>query len=174
MNRYKFLVALLAAAGFLVSTGAIASTPKIGVIDVSYVVAHSKRGKAANAALKALYSKKKASLDKQQASLKAKQADLKAEKNKKSSSFQKEVAHFRQSAGAFQQQVKKSQSAVQKRRSDLIKPIIKDLNKVLKDYANAHGYTLILNRTTEAVAYATPSTNLNDEIVQALDKYESQ
>lgn len=175
MQRYKFLIGLFAAAALFVSgAAAAATTSKIGVIDVNYIVSHSKRGEAAHDALQALYNKKKASLDKEKAKLEATKADLQKVKNKKTDDFQKKVAAFQQSAGEFQQNVQNSQNEVEKRRSDLLQPIIQDMKKVLADYAKKHGYTLILNRTTQAVAYASDSYDLNDEIVKALNDFEGE
>lgn len=175
MQRYKFLIGLFAAAALFASgAAAAATTPKIGVIDVNYIVSHSKRGEAAHDALQALYNKKKASLDKEKAKLEATKADLQGAKDKKSDAFKKKVAAFQQSAGAFQQHIQQSQSEVEKRRSDLLQPIINDLKKVLAQYAKKHGYTLILNRTTDAVAFASATYDLNDEMVKALDEFEGE
>jgi outer membrane protein len=174
MQRYKLLTGLLIAAALVFSTAAVAKVPKIGVIDVNYVVSHSKRGKAASDALQALLKKKKTSLDKEKAKLTAQQADLKGVKNKKTTKFKKELAQFQQSAGAFQQHVKNGQGEIQKRRSELYKPIAEDLRKVIDRYAKSHGYSLILNKTTDAVAYAAQTYNLDSEIVKALDKYEGE
>lgn len=174
MQRYKLLTGLIVLAVFLFSTGAMAAGTKIGVFNANYVVAHSKRGQAANDALKALVNKKKAPLDKEKKSLTQTQETLKQAKNKKSSSFKKKLASFQQSFGSFQNHVKQTQQAIQKRRAELYRPIIKDLNKVIADYATKHSYSLILNATNDTVAYATKSLNLNDELVGALDKYEGE
>ncbi|HET7369311.1 MAG TPA: OmpH family outer membrane protein [Gammaproteobacteria bacterium] len=175
MQRYKVLTALVAAATLLfASSAAFAATPKIGVIDVNYIISHSKRGQAASDALEALYKKKKETLDKEKASLAATRQDLQAAKDKKSEEFKKKVASFQQAAGAFQQHVQTGQNEVEQRRTDLFKPILEDMKKVLDDYAKDHDYTLILNKTTDAVAFATDSYNLNDEIVAALNKYEGE
>lgn len=172
MQRYKILTALAAAAALFVSSAAFAATPKIGVIDVSYIISHSKRGQAASDALKALYNKKKESLDKEKASLAATQQDLKDVKDKESDAFRKQVSEFQQSASAFQQHLQESQNEVEQRRAELFKPIIEDMKKVVDTYAKDHDYTLILNQTTDAVAFAVDTYNLDDEIVAALDKYE--
>ncbi|HET6725315.1 MAG TPA: OmpH family outer membrane protein [Gammaproteobacteria bacterium] len=173
--QYKIVTGMVAAAALLLSGAAMAATtPKIGVINVDYVIAHSKRGKAADQALKALAEKKQAELKKEQAKLAATNADLKQEKQKDTADFKNKVTAFQQSYGAFQQHVKESQSEFQKRQADLMNPIFKDLKKVLEDYGKAHGYTLILNRTSNAVAYAVSSTDLNDEVIKALDKFEGE
>lgn len=49
MARYKTLTAVAAAAALFLTSGvALAATPKIGIINVNYIIAHSARGRRLN------------------------------------------------------------------------------------------------------------------------------
>ncbi|HET7674466.1 MAG TPA: OmpH family outer membrane protein [Gammaproteobacteria bacterium] len=165
----SLLIGVLAA-----GTAAAAANTKIGVIDVNYIVAHSKRGQAAKAALEALYNKKKAALDKEKSALDKQKTAIEKSKDKKSKATQKLIADYQQAAGKFQHDVQASQSEVGQRRDELLQPIGDDLKKVISNYAKDHGYALILNATTDAIAFASDSYNLNDEIVKALNSFEGE
>lgn len=173
MQRYTILSGVLVAA-LMACGAAAAATPKIGIIDVRYIVAHSKRGTAAKAALEALYNKKKAALDKERAVLAKKKEAIDNAKGEDKKTRQKLIADYQQSAAKFQQDVGAGQNEVGQRRNELLQPIGEDLKKVIATYAKANNYTLILNDTTSAVAFATDSYNLNDEIVAALNKFEGE
>lgn len=174
MRRYTILTAIMSVALMASGAAMAAQAPKIGIIDVRYIITHSKRGEAAKAALQALYNKKKASLDKERKALAAQKEAIDKTKNKKDKATQQLIAEFQQSAGEFQQHVSAGQNEVSQRESELLQPIGADLKKVVANYAKDHGYTLILNDSSQSVAFAEASYNLNDELVKALDKFEGE
>ncbi len=117
---------------------------KLGAVDLPRVVRESEAGKKGAADLKKLYEKyqaeiraKEGRLDKLQKALVEKGKSLSPEKR---SAREKELQKKFQE---YQEFAKNAQEDIAKKENELLKPIMENLEKLVKDYGRAHGYTAI-------------------------------
>lgn len=156
---------------FLATTAIAADEIKLGAVDFPKVVRESEAGKKGAAALKELY-------EKYQSQIRAKEQDLEkmqkafVEKGKslpaaKRSAREKELQKKFQE---YQEFGKNAQEEVAKKESELLKPIMDALEKLVKDYGLANGYTaiaakggLVYNNSKYEVK------DLSDEVLKQFD-----
>lgn len=164
----KALTLLLAV---LLSGSVFAADMKIGYIDLQKAIQGTTTGKKAKKDLETEFNAKKKELQ-------AKEADLKKqgqEFDKKAAVLSEEVRNqkqmeFQQEMIKFRELVAKSQQDIQKREQDLTTPILDKMNKVIEDFAQKNGYTMILERTAHNVLWSKKEIDITDEIVSAYEK----
>lgn len=164
-----FALGLLAAAPFAQAAGA----ERIGLVDPQAVLAQSKSGQAAQAQMKAFGAQQKAALKAEEAKLRQEQEALKKNASIQTAAAQKAAqAKFQKDVQAYQDDLQKRQQAMQQKSEELIKPLQAELYNVIQDYAEHHGYDLILNKG--AAIYNVDSIDLTDEILAAFKKAEAK
>ncbi len=117
---------------------------KLGTVDLPRIVRESEAGKKGAADLKKLYEKyqteiraKEGRLDKLQKALVEKGKDLPpAKRSAREKDLQKKFQEYQEFA-------KNAQEDIAKKESELLKPIMENLEKLVKDYGRANGYTAI-------------------------------
>jgi outer membrane protein len=57
-----------------------------------------------------------------------------------------------------------------KKDRELSQPMIKKLNTVIADIAKKDSYTMILHKNDQNLVWATPDTDITDEVIKALEK----
>ena len=63
-----------------------------------------------------------------------------------------------------------AKSELTKERDDMVRDILKEMNSVIQDYGETHGYSIILNE--RVLLYGEKSKDLTDQIIKILnDKY---
>lgn len=155
---------------FAVSVDAEASI-KIGYVDMQKAIQATKVGKKAKKTLENEFKKKKKELQAKEKSLKAMGKDLEKRglvmseevKAQKQREFQEEMIKYREMVG-------KSQLEIQQKERKLTEPIIKKLKKILDGIGKKEGYTVILERSENAVMWAQKSIDLTDRVVKDFDK----
>ncbi len=174
MKRHFAVVAALLGMSLLGITSVQAAQTRIGVIDVNYVVMHSKRGQAAKDELEQLRSSKKESLQEHYKSLMAEKQKLEDQAKAKKSPDKAEMDQYKKDAQAFQKEYGDTRQEIQNRENDLLKPIQDELNDVLAAYAKKHGYGLILTKQGN-VAYNTDAFDVTQDVLTELDaRYASE
>ncbi|HEX7676131.1 MAG TPA: OmpH family outer membrane protein [Bdellovibrio sp.] len=163
----KKLVVVL---GALLMAAAAHAETKIGFVDMQKAIQSTSAGKKAKTELETEFNKKKKELEKKEADLKKMGEDLEKKKSvlsedalgKKQAEFQEEMLKYRDVVG-------KSQVEIQKKERDLTAPILEKMKKVIAKIAKDKGYSLIMENN-QAVLYATPDSDLTDEVIKAYEK----
>jgi len=144
---------------------------KIGYIDLRKLAAESDAGKAATKELQekteklqARIKEKEKQLEKLKASLEAKAATMSLEKRgAKAKEFQKKVEEYRDFA-------RKSEKEMRARDDELSLKIIEKIEKVVRDYGKANGFSVIAaNRELLYVEEGITPKDLTEEVLPLLN-----
>lgn len=143
---------------------------KVGFVDMQKAIQTTSAGKKAKTELETEFNKKKKELEKKEADLKKMGEDLEKKKSvlseealgKKQAEFQEEMLKYRDVVG-------KSQIEIQKKERELTAPILEKMKKVIGKLAKDKGYSLVIENS-QMVLYATPDSDLTDEVIKAYEK----
>ncbi len=155
----------------LAAAAVAADEIKIGVVDLPRIVRESDAGQKATAKLKALYEKyqtritaKEKELEKLKKTLVEKGNTLPPEKR---AAREKEL---QKKFKAYQEFAQNAQTDVAKREKELLAPIMDDLEKLVKDYGRANGYTAIAVKGSIVYSDAkSEAKDLSDDILLKFD-----
>ncbi|MFT7579240.1 MAG: outer membrane protein [Myxococcota bacterium] len=165
------LIAVLALS--LLGLGATSSSAadlKIGVVDVQYVLQKSKAGKSAKTKLKSLFDKKQKAIDDKQKTLLDLKAKIENPSGMTTPEKRKELLQsYQKGLMELQEEYLKNQQELQKKEVDLMKPILKKLEKVLTTMATDGGFDMILNRSEHGVLFTKPAFNISDDVLKKLN-----
>ncbi|HEX9023012.1 MAG TPA: OmpH family outer membrane protein [Geobacteraceae bacterium] len=163
-------LAILSLAATAVATDEI----KLGVVDLPRVVRESDAGQKAAAKLKAIYEKyqqrittKEKELEKLKKTLVEKGNALSPDKrDAREKDLQKKFK-------AYQEFAQNAQTDVAKREKELLKPIMDDIEKLVKDYGRANGYAAIAVKGSIVYNDAkSEPKDLSDDILLKFDAAE--
>jgi len=164
---------LLLTLGAVLLSGGIAfaqDIPKIGYVDLQRVIRNSKEGKSAKSFFEKDFANKKAIIDQKQSVLDKKKeefyskgpvmeegarADLANDIEKKDKELKRLRADFRDD--------------LKKRDFELTRKILSELEVVLSKFGKKHGYTMIIEKTEGGIVYASPESDLTDQVIKAYD-----
>lgn len=152
------------------ASAADSSELKIGVMNVQKVLVQSEPGLAA----KAVFEKRKDELD---ASLSLDQEELQGmqeEIQKKESVWTKEIKEekilaFQKMRRDLQTKTKDAQMEMQRLQDNELEPIIKALEKVVDEFGEKEGYSIILDSKNGVVFY-DQAHDISDELIAELNK----
>ncbi len=127
-------------------------------------------GKKAKKELEGEFNKKKKDLEKKEADIKKMHEDFEKRsmamneeaRMKKQQEIRGEMAKYQESAG-------KAQMEIQKRERDLTQPIVTKLRSIMEDIAKKEEYTVILERSENAVMWAKKDIDLTERVIKAYD-----
>ncbi len=170
MTRNMTSAILVGVLGFAFAAGA-ADDVKIGFIDMQKAIQEVQSGKKAKKELEEEFNKKKKELEKREAEIKKMGEDFEKRsmamnedaRMKKQGEIQGEMRKYQELAG-------KAQMEIQKRERDLTQPIVTKLRGILEDIAKKENFTVILERSENAVMYAKKEIDLTERIVKEHDK----
>ncbi len=153
----------------MVAGSASAADMKVGVMNVQQVLVNSASGKVA----KEKFDEKMKNL---QAKFKAEEqelVDMQSEIEKKSSAWSEEtkqlkVREFQKKRRELQEKSEDARFELKTLQDNELEPILKALEKVVADYGDGNGYTLILD-SKGGVIYFSEAVDITDELVKELD-----
>jgi outer membrane protein len=155
--------------GLMVSP-VLADEVKIGYVDLQRALNDSNAGKRARDEFKVQVDKAQASLKKQKDELDALREQLEKKslvmKDEERRNMEKELAR---KGRDFERAYKDSQGDLQAKDNELTAGILRDLQKVIKEYGDKQGYTLILENSSNAVLYGAKDADLTDQIIKIYD-----
>ena len=143
---------------------------KVGYVDIQRVIKESKAGKRAKAAFEKEFMNKKSIIDRKQKALdelkkeffsKAPVMDEEARK-KMADDIERKEKELKRMRADFRDEL-------QKRDFELTQKILSELEGVLNKFGKEHNYTLIVEKTEGGVVYASPETDVTDEVIKAYD-----
>lgn len=169
----KWISALLGATFILAVTCAAfaADEMKLGSVDFSKVAQLSASGKKASAAMSALTEKYQEEINSREKAL-AKLKDTLEGKGKKLTPAQlaAKEKEFKKKVKDYQEFTLKAQEEVRTKEDDYTRQMMTDMEKTIKEYGQANGYTAIVKKTD--VVYVDAKTtikDLSDDILKLLD-----
>lgn len=155
--------------GLMVSP-ALAEDVKIGYVDLQRALNDSNAGKRARDEFKVQVDKAQASLKKQKDELDGLREQLEKKslvmKDEERRNMEKELAR---KGRDFERAYKDSQADLQAKDNELTAGILRDLQKVIKEYGDKQNYTLILENSSNAVLYGAKDADLTDQIIKIYD-----
>lgn len=147
-----------------------AAETKIGYVDMQKAIQEVAAGKKAKKELEDEFTKKKKELDKKEAEIKKMGEEFEKKsmamnddaRMKKQGEIQGEMRRFQEAAA-------KAQMEIQKRERDLTQPIVTKLRSLLETIAKKEDFTVILERSENAVMYAKKEIDLTDRLIKEHD-----
>lgn len=165
--------AIVAAASvFALSTAAQAQdATKIGYVDLQKAIQQTSTGKKAKSELEKEFNAKKAELQKKENDIKKMSEDLEKKKAAWSDDMKaKKAQEFQAEMVKFQREVGESQLNIQKKERELTQPILEKLQAALEKVASEGKYTMVLEKSEQAVLWARKDLDLTDAVVKEFEK----
>lgn len=158
-------------AGLMMGSVAFANETKIGFVDMQKAIQEVAAGKKAKKELEDEFNKKKKELEKREADIKKMGEDFEKRsmamnedaRMKKQNEIQGEMRKYQEIAG-------KSQMEIQKKERELTQPIVTKLRSIIEEIAKKENFTVILERSENAVMYAKKDIDLTERIIKEHDK----
>jgi len=148
---------------------------KFGYVDLQKCLLKSAEGKKAFSQLKARKAQMQEKLDKYQAELDQLKEEMAKQglmlspeaKRDKERAFQRKLRDFNDMLNDFKEEMNREEERHKTR-------VLKDLADIIEAYGKGKGYTMIFEKTTSGLLWATKSTDLTDEIIKAYDAKKSK
>ena len=140
-------------------------------MDMQKAIQSTQAGKKAKAQLEKAFNKKKEELKKKEGKIK-KEAEA---FQKKSSLLSDKARREKQEAlqkqmFEFQQEVQKSQANIQQEEQKLTRPILEKLQKIVDQVAKEKGYSMVFEKSGQAVMWAKSDLDITQDVVKAFEK----
>lgn len=163
--RIAPLVTALLAAATLAAPGLASAEVKLGYVNSRRAATEVEEGKAAVAQVKREEAEKQKKLDEKKAELTKLKADLDKQAMVLSDKAKEEKAlEFQQKLADAQQLLVQMEQQLQARQQELLGAVLKKMEPVVKEIAEANGLTMVLEEG--AVVYAPASLDLTSEVVR--------
>ncbi len=142
---------------------------KIGIINLDDALSNSSAGKAALSQLKSRFESREKAIAAQGEELKKMQDELQKKSVALSQDAMKsKAAEFEGKAHKYLEDRNKLQQEEQQAQQSVLQPLLNRLQKVVSDYANKNGYTIILE--ARSVPYFDPKMDVTSAIQQEFDR----
>lgn len=140
---------------------------RIGYVDLRRAVSEVEDGKAAKAQLKKDFDQKQKALDDMQTELKKMKEDL----DKQAVVMSEEAKREKQGEldrrfMEMQQKAMQMQNELSGREAELMRKIFDKMTQVVRDIAEAEGFTYVFERTDAGLLHAPPANDLTNELVR--------
>ena len=166
----KMLVTLVS----VLMAASIASAEfKLAYVDVQKAIEKSAFGKKAKEEMKKEAEKKNKDLEKKKADIDKMREDLEKKRSVLAEeAFGKKAQEVQEEMQKFNQQAAKAQTDLQKKEGELLQPIVDKMKKVIEKIAKERSITMVIqsNQNAQIVLYATPESEITDDVVKAFDK----
>jgi outer membrane protein len=150
---------------------------KIGTVNIQVILDGSEAGKKALAELKSKAEKEKDNLEKKLEAVKKLEKEIESQrlvaKEGALSEKEQELKRLRRDLEASKED---TQTSFQKMQGQIMRKLVGDVNRIIKEYARKNGYTLVLDKGESPnmmggfVIYADDSVDISSAIVKAYDE----
>jgi outer membrane protein len=168
----RTLATLALAAALALPLRAAAQAPKLGYFDLERAVSETDEGKAARAELKKDFDEKQKQLDARRVEFEKAQGDFEKQATILSDQARRERAgeleRKARELGALFQQL---QADLSKREGEAFGGIMSRMADIVREIAQADGFTMVFERTQGGIVYAPPANDLTNEVIR---KYNSK
>jgi outer membrane protein len=166
-NLFANLLVLGLVSGLTAPAAARAADLKIGYVDLQKAVAEVDEGKAARAQLKREFDEKQKKLDEKEAELKRLQADFEKQSMVLSESARREKAgELERKFGEAQALLGQLRQELGVRERELMNSLFDKMGQIVKEIAEAEGFTYVLEKNQSGIMYAPPSFDVTNELVR--------
>ncbi len=148
-----------------VSSGYAAGSYKIGYVDLSKTFDEYDRTKESDKVLEKKGAEKQTLRDKMVEEIKKLKDEVEMLSAKTKEDKQKNIDDKIQKLQDFDREVN---TGLKKERDEMVKDILKDIDKVVSEYGKSEGYSIILNDRT--LLYGDSQLNLTDPIIKFLNE----
>ncbi len=170
MRKLVFCLVFLLVAGSL--SNLYASELKIGVIDLQAVVRKSEAGQEALKKLQEKFNVLKEKLQAQEQKLRKFKQDLEKKAPLLSEEARREKEReYQKMLREYQAAREDAQFEMKQEEEKALKPIMKDLEQVVKNLAEKEGYDLILEKRMPGLYWASEKVDITDKVVELYNKY---
>jgi outer membrane protein len=165
--RNTILAASLVIAGQLAPGLAAAADLKIGYVDLQRAVSEVEEGKAARAQLKREFDDKQKKLDAKEAELKRLQAEFEKQAVVLSEAAKREkAAELERKFAEAQALLRQLQQELGGRERELMGSLFDKMGQIVKEIAEAEGFTFVLEKNQSGIMYAPSSLDVTNEVVR--------
>ena len=173
--RVMALVALGGAAGAwglmaAASAQTAPATTKVGFVDIQRVLARSSAGVAAREQLE----KEKAAMQRQVDGQRAELEKLRDEIEKKGQLLSADARREKQDQ--LERKVRDArrlvddlQATLQKKEEALLAKVLQDVSGLIQKVSKDRGYSIVLERQRSSILYASPESDLTEDVIRAYD-----
>ena len=171
MRRISILYAAVVIGFFLIAIGAVAQTQfKLGVVDTQKVFEGYKASQSANETLKSATDRLRAQLEKLREEIQTMEERLTKQKlfldNPQTESIQNDIRLKQQE---YQRELEIGQESISAKEKELVEPILKEIETLIKEIGKDGGYNLILEKRLVTL-YVDPSYDLTESVIQTLNE----
>jgi outer membrane protein len=159
--------ALAVAALLSLPAAARAAELKIGYVDLQKAVGEVDEGKAARGQLKKEFDEKQKKLDAKEAELKQLQADFEKQAMVLSEGARKsKQEELERKFGEAQALLRQLQQELGGRERELMNALIEKMTQVVREIAEAEGFTYVLEKNQAGIMYAPVAFDVTNEVVR--------
>jgi outer membrane protein len=172
MKRYGILIFTFVVVLSIILAGSYAlAGDRIGFIDLRKIMIQSKAGKTASLEFRKAVEKDKAVIQERETELKRLKEELEKQRLilTPDAVTTKELDYQRKFRD-YQRMVKDSKEELELKDQELSRRLIPEILKVVNDIGGKEGYTMILDVSTQGLAYHSRKNDITDKVVKKFDK----
>ena len=171
MKRISIVYLAVAIGIFVFAIGAVAQNQfKLGVVDTQKVFEGYKRAKAAEEVLKTAEDKLRAQLEDVGEEIRTMEERLTKQKlflpDPETESIENDIRMRKQE---YQRELEIGQESILAKQKELVEPILKEIETLIKEIGKDGGYNLILEKRLVTL-YVDPSYDLTESVIQTLNE----
>ena len=171
MKRISIVYVAVAIGTFVFAIGAVAQNQfKLGVVDTQKVFEGYKRAKAAEEVLKTAEDKLRAQLEDVGEEIRTMEERLTKQKlflpDPETESIENDIRMRKQE---YQRELEIGQESILAKQKELVEPILKEIETLIKEIGKDGGYNLILEKRLVTL-YVDPSYDLTEAVIQTLNE----
>ena len=176
MKRISILYLTVGIGIFVFTIGAVAQNQlKVGVVDTQKVFEGYKRAKAADTVLKTAEDKLRGQLEDVRQEIRTMEERLTKQKlfldDPQTESIENDIRLKKQQ---YQSELEIGQESILAKQKELVEPILKEIEVLIKEIGKDGGYNLILEKRLVTL-YVDPSYDLTENVIQTLnERYEEE
>jgi outer membrane protein len=163
----KSLLRLAPLALALAAAPAARADTKLGFVDLQRALREVDEGKAATAVLKRDFDEKQKTLDAKKTEFERLKGEFEKQQVVMSDQAKKDKAgELDRKAMELQQLFMQLQKDLSEREREAMRGIIDKMQGIVREIAEADGFTMVLERSDSGIVYAPPSLDLTNELVR--------
>jgi len=173
MKRLTRYLAPAIACAWILPAAVFAQEVKIGLVDMERAIVQSAEGKKAEANFNAKFEQLRKDIEAKQKHIEDQQNKLKTQErlldDAAKASITKDVEKSQTELTRAQDDAQKELDAL---RNELMRPIAQVAEAIADNYAQAHGFTLLIDYSSPqntSIVFKDPQADLTDEIIRLID-----
>lgn len=148
-----------------------AQEPKIGLVDLQYILEKCAPGQKAIEQLQQEFQGMQQTLDQRKSELDALREELQKQSLILSQEAQSDKeTEFRQKMQDFQKLYQDYQRRMQAKEQELREPIIDKLVEVIQDYGQKNEFDMVLDKQNSGIVYNTPELEITEPVLDLLNQ----